>query len=406
MIYPLYFVVFIAFFGFAAAIPTFTNLLIQPTIPSIVNLSLSTRTVLLGSLLAMYPIGQFVGGSILGTFSDQIGRKKTLMITLILASISYLGIAYSLWNFQLILLFCFLFIGGLCEANVVVAQNAIADIVPPEQRPHKFGYIFAWINLGYISGATAGGFLSNPSFVRWFGPWTPFAFVFIGLILILIFVKITFVETFPESEKIKVSIKESLTNIKNIFTDKHLRFFYIVNALLYFSTYGYFRSYPMFISHSFNLKLSHLSIYMAYVGVPIVLFNLFFIRPLTRVFSAFFLTALCALLMGLSMCLIPAFDFISSLWFTLFLTTSFATVALTTCTSMISYAASDEEQGRVMGNNLSIQGGMTALSSVAGGAIASLGINWTLVAFGFIGVVTGTTLFIFRKKKEKIAHYE
>lgn len=406
MIYTLYFVVFIAFFGFAASVPTFTNLLIQPNIPSLQALSLSTRTILLGSLLAMYPIGQFFGGSVLGTFSDQIGRKKTLMITLILASISYFGIAYTLWQFHLPLLFIFLFIGGLCEANVAVAQNAIADIVPPEQRTQKFGYIFAWINLGYIAGVASGGFISNPKIISWFAPWTPFALVFALLLLALLLVKVTFRETFPESRKIEVSIVESLTNIKNIFLDRQLRFFYLTNAFLYFAMYGFFRSYPMYITHTFDLDISELAIYMAYVGLPIVLFNFFFIRPLSRVFSAFFLTASCSLLMGISTIAIPLFDFASSLWFTLFLTTSFATICLTACTSVISYAASEEEQGRVMGNNLSIQGAATALSSLAGGAIGSIGIHWILISFGIIAMIVGTVLFFFKKKKEKITHYD
>jgi MFS family permease len=403
MILPLYFVVFIAFFGFSVSIPTFTNLLIHPTDPTLAQMTFGTRTVLLGSLIATYPIGQFFGGSILGTFSDQIGRKKTLLLTLLLAMICYAGITYAIFEFRLWLLYICLFIGGLCEANVAVAQNAIADVVPPEKRAQKFGYIFAWVSIGYVLGATSGAIFSNNHLVSWFGNWSPFALVFLLLTGCFIWIQCTFKETFTECKHIDFSLKESFGNFKNVFTDRRLRFFYLINALLNFSMYGFWRTYPMFITHTFDLELSMLTLFMVYVGIAIVIWNFFFIKPLLKVFTPFILTALTSLLMGVSICLIPAFHSSFSLWFTLLLSTSFATVCLTACTSLISHAAGNEEQGKVMGNNLSIQGAMTALSSIVGGGVAAFGMHWPMLLFGCIGLLTAGILFFNRTKKAPVA---
>lgn len=401
-ILPLYVIVFIGFFGFAITIPTFTTLMVQPTDPSVIAMPFGERTIILGSLIATYPLGQFFGGSILGAFSDQFGRKKVLVISLLFAIFCYLGISYALWNFNLWLLFVFLFIGGFFEANVMIAQNAIADVIPKEQRLEKFGYVFACISLGYVIGPIAGGFLSNPNYLSWMGYWTPFTFTAILLALSLLWLLATFKETFKRKKEGPLFSFRSLTNIRNVFLDKKLRFFYFVNALLYFVIFGYFRTYPLYISETFQVSITRLSLFVAYVGAPIVICNFFLIKPLSRKFSPYFLTTSSAILLGLFMCSIPMFHFLNSLWGTLLLTTTFIAICLPSSASVLSHAANQNEQGKVMGNNLSLQGASTALTAVAGGVIAAYGVSLPLYVFGILAILTGIFLFFNRRREQEL----
>lgn len=399
---PLYVIVFIGFFGFAITIPTFTTLLIQPTDPSIIAMPFGERTIILGSLIATYPLGQFFGGSILGAFSDHFGRKKVLVVSLIFAFFCYLGISYALWHLNLWLLFIFLFIGGFFEANVVIAQNAIADVIPKEERLEKFGYVFACISLGYVVGPIVGGFLSNPEYLSWLGYWTPFTFTALLLLCSLFWLLAVFKETFKRKKDGPLLSFRSFTNISHVFLDKRLRFFYLINAMLYFVIFGYFRTYPIYISETFKVTITQLSLFVAYVGAPIVLCNFFVIKPLSRKFSPYFLTTVSAIMLGLFMCLIPLFHFIDSLWGTLLLTTLFIAICLPSCASVLSHAANQNEQGKVMGNNLSLQGAATAMTALAGGVIAAYGVSLPLLVFGILGLLTGIILFFNRKKEQEL----
>jgi hypothetical protein len=65
---PLYVVVFIGFVGYSLMITVFTPMLLRndrALLPA--DSSLSIRTIVLGFLLCLYPLGQFVGSPILGS---------------------------------------------------------------------------------------------------------------------------------------------------------------------------------------------------------------------------------------------------------------------------------------------------------------------------------------------------
>ncbi len=400
-LFPLYFVVFLAFFGFGITIPTFTSMLIQPTDPEISLLSFGQRTSLLGLLIASFPIGQFFGGSILGTFSDQFGRKKVLLASLVFATLCYLGVAYSMWHIHLPFLFLTLFVTGFFSANVVITQNVIADHYPLQDRTTRFGYVYACSSLGYLVGPPIGGILSNSSIVSWFGYWTPFVLVSALLGLTVLWVAAFFEETLEQKKGGPLLRLEAFTHLKDVFLDQKLRFFYFINGLLYFSIYGYYRSYLMYISKTFSVDNTLLCCIVSYAGLPIVLFNFLWMRGLSKRFSPFSLTAWSAPLMGILFCLVPLFPSINSLWITLFLASSFVAVCITGCSTLISTKAPEEKQGRVMGNNLSIQGGMTALSALAGGVIAILGVDLPLITFGTVGVLAGGILFFRGRDHDK-----
>lgn len=125
---PLYAVVFAGFVGYSLMITVFT-----PMIMSNHNFLLgadepmSRRVILLGILLCLYPLGQSVGSPVLGALSDRFGRKPVLMISLSFTTACYalIGIALHLQSFVLLAVASLL--AGLGEANVVVAQSAIAD---------------------------------------------------------------------------------------------------------------------------------------------------------------------------------------------------------------------------------------------------------------------------------------
>ncbi len=79
---PLYVVVFIGFVGYSLMITVFTPLLLGDGGGLVAASSpTSIRTLVLGGLLALYPLAQF-GAPVLGSLSDRFGRRPVLLASL------------------------------------------------------------------------------------------------------------------------------------------------------------------------------------------------------------------------------------------------------------------------------------------------------------------------------------
>jgi DHA1 family tetracycline resistance protein-like MFS transporter len=196
LLLPLYIVVFMGFIGYSLMITVFTPMLLlsdRAMLPA--GTMLSTRTILLGLLLCLYPLGQFIGSPILGTLSDRFGRRPILLVSLAATTACYALLSLAITVNSLALLAIASMIAGFAEANIVTAQSAIADVIPPEQRNRYFGYIYMAVSLAYIIGPLGGGKLTDPKLVSWFSDATPFWAVFLLLALTLLAVLLGFRET-------------------------------------------------------------------------------------------------------------------------------------------------------------------------------------------------------------------
>ncbi len=154
----LYLVVFVGFVGYALMITVFTPLMIGSQgslVPA--DTSRATRSVLLGVLLSLYPLGQFLGAPILGGLSDRRGRRPVLLLTLAVGVAGYLVISGAIAASNLPLLMAASFVTGLFEANVAIAQSAIADVADGARRGTLFGYVYLASSLAYVVGPLAGG---------------------------------------------------------------------------------------------------------------------------------------------------------------------------------------------------------------------------------------------------------
>jgi predicted MFS family arabinose efflux permease len=379
---PLYIVIFIGFVGYSLMITVFTPMVMQNTngiLP--LSTSLSVRLVLLGILLSLYPLGQFFGSSIIGALSDRFGRKRLLLSTLALTAICYLFIMLALHERNFILLMIFSLIAGLSEANIAIAQSAIADVTTEKNRTHYFGYIYLSASSAYIVGPLLGGKLA-----AFRSDAYPFAVVAVMLFLTFFWTFLSFKEGKITSRS-KANYLQAFTNILQVFKDRKLRFLYGVNFLLYLAIFGFFRCYPMYLVDEFHLSVSKLSEFIAWVAVPIIITNLGLTRFLAAKLSPRRMTVYSALVTGLGMILIILPTSVNALWGTLFVTSLALALCLPSCASMLSLAASQDKQGGVMGNNQSLQVGAEALSGVIGGLLAAVFIKLSLIVLGMIALL-------------------
>ena len=167
--------------------------------------------VLFGGIIgSLYSFLQFICAPLWGAYSDRVGRRKVLLIT-----ISGLALSYITWFFaaSFWMLVLARVLGGVMGGNLSVATAAVADNTTREKRSSGLAIIGIAFGLGFIVGPAIGGLLAKidllviaPS-LRSFGvnPFSMPALVSLILTTInLIWVYQRFEETLPPEKRGKM----------------------------------------------------------------------------------------------------------------------------------------------------------------------------------------------------------
>jgi predicted MFS family arabinose efflux permease len=250
------------------------------------------------------------------------------------------------------------------------------------------------VSMAYIVGPLAGGKLAEPTVVSWFTYATPFWVVFGLLILTTLGTLMAFQETNPPERRQNISYLEAFTNLAGVFTNKRIRVIYLINFLLYLAIFGFFRCYPMYLVDEFHLGVSRESEYIAWVGLPIVLANLWLTGYLAKHFATRSMTFWSGLLTGIFMIVVVLPPHRSALWVTLFLTSLALALCLPSCATMLSTSVGEEDQGRVMGNNQALQVGAESLSGVVGGLLAAIFVKLSLIVLGGVAILAAAVIIL------------
>ncbi|NEK22400.1 MFS transporter [Sulfitobacter sp. JBTF-M27] len=119
---------------------------------------LSQAAVWGGILATTFAAMQFLFGPIIGGLSDRYGRRKILLISLVVMAADYvvMALAGSIW-----LLLAGRVVGGITAATQATASAYMADISTAEQRTKSFGLIGAAFGMGFVLGPLIGGVLAE-----------------------------------------------------------------------------------------------------------------------------------------------------------------------------------------------------------------------------------------------------
>jgi MFS family permease len=164
--------------------------------------------VLFGGILgSLYSILQFICAPLWGAYSDRVGRRKVLLIT-----IAGLALSYAAWFFAAsfwVLVFARV-LGGAMGGNLSVATAAVADSTTREKRSSGLAIIGIAFGLGFIVGPAIGGLFTKINLLEIFpalanygvNPFSAPALVSFALaILNLVWVARRFKETLPEEKR-------------------------------------------------------------------------------------------------------------------------------------------------------------------------------------------------------------
>ncbi len=169
-----------------------TGVLIQPD-------TLDMTSTQVGMIASIYLVGQVVGALYFGRKSDQLGRKRLLVITLLLYLLGTGLAAFTVNDGGWIWLAWFYgtrFIAGMGIGGQYAAINSAID----EMMPSKYrGRVDIWINGSYWAGAILGSFASL-IFLNAFAPNVGWRLAFLmGPVLALVVLVVA--RTLPESPR-------------------------------------------------------------------------------------------------------------------------------------------------------------------------------------------------------------
>jgi multidrug resistance protein len=220
-----------------------------------------------GLMFASFSVAQMVFAPILGRISDKVGRKPVIVFSLIGTAVGSFvtGAAGALW-----VLFLGRILDGASGASVAVAQGAVADIAPPEQRARLMGMLGAAFGVGFVVGPALGGLAALG------GPHVPFYLAGSIAAINAIAAMIRLPETKPDTSHI---------------TEKHqrgtalspaLKRFALVGFLSMLGFAGFEATFSIWGEKQFGFTEGSASIVFVFVGVTLVAVQGGLIGPLTQ----------------------------------------------------------------------------------------------------------------------------
>jgi len=327
--------------------------------------------ILLGFLVAIFPIMQFFATPVLGQLSDRYGRKPVLAISLAGTALGYALFAIGIVLRSIPLLFVARALDGITGGNLSVAQAAIADVTAPNERTKNFGLIGAVFGVGFILGPFLGGVLADPTIVRWFTAATPFWFAAILATTNTVSLIVQFQETNKHIRHVPLQLARSLNNIARAYALPELRPIFV--TIFFFNAgFGFFISFfGVYLIHRFGFSQTQIGNFFAYIGLCMIFTQLVTTRRVAARFSE--PQVLRVSLLGVSMMmgsyLLPP----SARWIFLIapFSSTFNGLTMANMGGLLSRAVAPEVQGEILGIGSSIQALAQALPPLGAGFVAA-----------------------------------
>lgn len=142
--------------------------IVIPVLPGLIEQFVGSNAragVVNGVFIALWAGMQFVASPIIGSLSDQYGRRPVILLSCAGLAADYvlMAVAPDLWWLAVGRI-----VAGVTSSSFTTIYAYMADITPPEQRARAYGLIGAAFSGGFVLGPVMGGFLGE------FGPRAPF----------------------------------------------------------------------------------------------------------------------------------------------------------------------------------------------------------------------------------------
>ena len=361
----------IAFILVTAALDIIAMGLIIPVLPPLIEQFVGSNAqagIINGVFVALWALMQFVASPIIGSLSDQVGRRPVILLSAAGLAADYvlMALAPNLWWLAVGRI-----IAGVTSSSFTTVFAYMADITPPEQRARAYGLIGAAFSAGFVAGPALGGVLGEIS------PRAPFWAAAAASGLAFVYGLFVLPESLAPEKRMPFAWSRAnpVGALKLLRTHAELAGLAVVNFLLYFAHHVFSAVFVLYAGARYGWGPWEVGVLLAMTGVLDMIVQGLVVGPAVKRFGdrrvmvfGLFGGALGIACMGLA----P-----TGLLFTLaMLPNALWGLAMPTLQSLMTARVSESEQGQLQGANMSV-------ASIAG-VVSPL-------FFGFVySVTTGT----------------
>lgn len=241
--------------GFGIIIPVLPQLLVE-----LKNININEASKYGGYLLFAFAGAQFLFSPLMGSLSDQVGRRPIILISLLGMGIDYVIMALAPTYLWLMVGRIF---AGICGASFTTASAYIADISTDEDRSKNFGMIGAAFGMGFIIGPLLGGVLGS------FGTRVPF-YAAAGLSLInFLYGYFILPESLSKENRRKLDWKRAnpIGTLIQLIGYKQIKLLLVAYFLLFMGSHAIQSNWTYFTMYKFQWSEMLVGVSLAFVGV-------------------------------------------------------------------------------------------------------------------------------------------
>ena len=119
-----------------------------------------------GGIVSLIGLGSIGSGPVGGFLADRLGRRPALAIATLLGGSAMLAMG---WARDPVVIAPLAFVLGFCgEMYRPIVSATVADLVPPEDRPRAYGFLYWVVNLGFSFALPLAGFVASRSYAALF----------------------------------------------------------------------------------------------------------------------------------------------------------------------------------------------------------------------------------------------
>lgn len=374
-------ILFLDTFGYALLFP---SLFIDPHVHLLpFDTKQSTFHILLGLMLASYPLAQFFGAPFFGNLSDRYGRKKILTFTILGTVIGDIFSALSLHVHSYTLLLLSQFFSGFFAANLAICMAILADLYNTKKgRGKAFCLVTAILGFSWMISFFLVVFLNHPEIKL--HPALPFwCFAGFSFASFLFFLPL-----------IKESVPSFACPRTKLLARKHLRMLYLIT---FFWSLGLFISFqwlsPLALI-KFKVAADSVLILFLAVGVFWVLSSLLLGYWMVSRFSLWKVTLWTLFFISFFFFFAGTADYFTYFIIAYTLSIIFAALVWGILITLTSMAATEGEQGRVMGLIQAMFALSKILAPFIGGFIAGISLEPLLYSCSIFVLIAFILLLI------------
>ncbi|WP_026561529.1 Bcr/CflA family multidrug efflux MFS transporter [Bacillus sp. J37] len=241
----------------------FTIDMYLPSFPTIVE-DYQTEASLVQISLTTCLLGLGLGQLIIGPMSDVQGRRKPLLIFLVLYLLASLTCSFAPNIYTFI---ASRFIQGFAAAGgLVISRAVVRDVYSGKELTKFFSLLMLVGNLGPIVAPIVGGGVL--AFTNWSGVFVVLAGV--GLILFLV-VSFKMEETLPKENRVPSNFKQVVSNFGSLLKDRQFTGYALTQGFIIAGIFAYVSGIPFVYQNIYGVSPQVFSLLFGVNGIALII---------------------------------------------------------------------------------------------------------------------------------------